>query len=56
MRKLPNHPTALYHLGTVLHALGKNDEAKEHLKKALSVSSTFSDADAARAILKKLGD
>ncbi len=50
---LPDHPIVLYHLGAVYHASGNDNLAREHLEKALSISSNFKEAEQARELLKK---
>jgi spermidine synthase len=51
---LPGHPIVLYHLGAAYHATGNANMAREHLQKALSISSNFKEADQARELLKKV--
>jgi spermidine synthase len=51
---LPGHPIVLYHLGAAYHATGNANMAREHLEKALSISSNFKEADQARELLKKV--
>jgi spermidine synthase len=50
---LPDHPIILYHLGAAYHVAGNDNLAREHLEKALSISSNFKGADQARKLLKK---
>jgi spermidine synthase len=52
--QFPNHPVALYHLGAAYETTGRNDLAREHLTKALSISGDFKGADEARELLKRL--
>jgi len=47
----PNNPTMLYHIGAVHHALGDKASADRNLKKALSISQNFREADEARKLL-----
>lgn len=48
---LPDRPVVLYHLGAVYQASGNDNLAREHLEKALSISSNFKEADQARKLL-----
>ena len=48
---LPNHPIVLFHLGAAYNATGKYDSAREHLSKALRISSDFKEAQQARELL-----
>jgi tetratricopeptide (TPR) repeat protein len=50
---LPNQSIVLYHLVAAYHANGNDNLAREHLEKALSISSNFKEADQARKLLKK---
>ncbi len=51
---LPDHPIVLYHLGATAQAMGRGDEARRHLERALAVGGDFPDAAAARAALALL--
>lgn len=46
-------PLVSYHIGVALHKLGRNDEARTHLKKALALNNEFDGADHAKSILAK---
>lgn len=52
--QLPDHPIVLYHLGAAHHALGRVSEAKQHLQRALAVSSAFPGAEQARQLLQRI--
>ena len=54
VEKIPDNVTANYHLGMSYYKRGDNKKAKEKLKKALSLDSSFSRADEANKILSKL--
>ncbi|RME51197.1 MAG: tetratricopeptide repeat protein, partial [Deltaproteobacteria bacterium] len=54
LEKLPENPTIHYHLGYAYAKLGKKKEAKAALERALRLSGTFKDADAARHLLEEL--
>ena len=52
--RLPGHPVVLYHLGAAYHATGKDNLARQHLEKALSISSNFKEVDQVRKLLEKV--
>lgn len=51
---LPNNPVVQYHFGRALAALGRNDAARERLRRALEIDAGFAKADSARAALQAL--
>ncbi|MFO7608550.1 MAG: fused MFS/spermidine synthase [Candidatus Krumholzibacteriia bacterium] len=51
---LPDHPIVLYHLGRTAQAMGRADEARQHLERALAQGGDFEELDAARAALEQL--
>lgn len=53
--KAPHIAEIRYHLGVGYHKAGRKAEAKSELKRVLSMSPDFTDAKAARALLKELG-
>jgi putative PEP-CTERM system TPR-repeat lipoprotein len=48
------NPQLHYHIGAALAALGRPDEARAALKKALDISADFAEAPQARALLSRL--
>lgn len=50
----PDDPTVLYHLGAAAKALGKKDEARGYLEKALKLAIDFDEAQFARDLLQSL--
>ena len=52
----PEPASALYHLGRVLIAMGRNADATRRLEEALSANETFAMADSARALLSELSE
>jgi len=51
----PPVPGFFHHLGLALFQLGKNDQAREALEKALSLDPNFDEAEQARQLLGQLG-
>ena len=51
----PGNPEFHYHLGMAYAALGDSGKARTHLKKALSISGSFTGASEARGLLATLG-
>ncbi len=49
LRTGTNNPSILYHAGMIYQAVGRNDEARQHLEKALQVHPTFDPQDASKA-------
>jgi len=52
---LPGQPTIHYHLGVAYASQGKNDLARKSFARALALSGSFPEADAARRKLEALG-
>jgi putative PEP-CTERM system TPR-repeat lipoprotein len=55
---LVTYPTSAeigYHLAVALHRLGRDEKAAKALRRILNENPTFPDADAARALLQKVG-
>jgi Flp pilus assembly protein TadD len=50
----PDDPDILYHLAVVTHALGDKTKARSYLQKALGLSETFHEAEAARKLYQSL--
>ncbi|MFO8008142.1 MAG: tetratricopeptide repeat protein [Candidatus Brocadiia bacterium] len=53
-RGLPDLPTVRYHLAMAYLKLGRKEEARSELREALSLSSTFPEADRAAEALRSL--
>lgn len=51
---LPDHPIVLYHLGRTAQAMGRTDEARRHLERALAQGGEFAEVEAAREALEQL--
>lgn len=51
----PTNAEIGYHVAIALHDLGRNDEAARTLRSLLDGNPGFADADAARALLRKIG-
>jgi tetratricopeptide (TPR) repeat protein len=52
--KLPDNPEVQYHLGVAYLKLEKNDQAREHLTRALELGGNFNGAEEARIALAGL--
>ncbi|MBE0564893.1 MAG: tetratricopeptide repeat protein [Krumholzibacteria bacterium] len=44
----------LYHLGRTAQAMGRTDEARRHLERALEQGGEFAEVEAVRAALEQL--
>jgi tetratricopeptide (TPR) repeat protein len=54
LEKEPDNPTYHYHLAAAYQKAGRPGEARESVERALRISSTFREADAARKMLQTL--
>ena len=53
--KMPQVPTIRYHLAAALAKNGRAEEARQELKRLLRDHEEFPEADAAQALLARLG-
>ena len=50
----PENPTILFHLAVSYEALGKKEEARENLEKALNLNPRFPEAGEAKELLEEI--
>lgn len=55
VRQRPSDPSVLYNFAWAAYGLGKLDEARESMQKALTINSNFAEADGARKFLSVTG-
>jgi Flp pilus assembly protein TadD len=54
--KMPDNPTVRFHLGMTHAKMGKKEDARRELERALEINGAFPEAQRARDALKELGN